>query len=117
MKLRMNAVTKWCLGFTLLVGLAGTSLGADAPNVHRVSIKGMQFVPANLTLAVGDEVIWSNNDIVPHTATGEGFDSGEIGFGKSWSMKVKTAGDLAYRCRFHPTMVGQLQVTPKVTKK
>lgn len=113
----MNLAFRLCLGFVLLVGTAGAAFGADSPNVHRVSIKGMQFVPSDLTLAVGDEVIWTNNDIVPHTATGEGFDSGEIDFGKSWSMKVKKAGDLAYKCRFHPTMVGQLHVTPIVKKK
>jgi plastocyanin len=73
---------------TLLAALAGLTVseGAARPKTHTVTIHGMQFVPANLEVNLGDTVIWQNQDIVPHNATStrKSFDSGAIEPGGSW---------------------------------
>ena len=75
-----------------------------AHKTHTVLIKGFAFVPETLTVSAGDKVTWTNKDVVPHTATGQGFDSKSLDEGKSWSFVAKKKGTFHYVCRFHPTM-------------
>ena len=98
-------------------GLAFYSLGpaaaaAPKPRTHTVTIEGTRFQPELLTVNVGDTVVWVNKDAFPHTATAKPgpFDSGEITAGNSWKHTVKTKGEVAYICRYHPTMTGRLRV-------
>ena len=72
---------------------------------HVVTIEGMQFHPATVTVHPGDRVTWRNADLVPHTATAAGrFDSGSIGAGKRWTWTAGRAGTYDYVCTFHPGM-------------
>ena len=82
------------------------------PNTHTVSIEGMRFQPEALTAAPGDTIVWVNKDIVPHTATSKtgSFDSKLIQVDKSWTYTVRTKGNFAYICTFHPTMKAMLRV-------
>ncbi|MGH3915082.1 MAG: cupredoxin domain-containing protein [Pseudonocardiaceae bacterium] len=48
---------------------AGHSAQQAAPVEHTVSMAGLQFVPAALTVAVGDTVTWVNDDTSLHTVT------------------------------------------------
>lgn len=91
------------------LGLAGC---ADRePTVHHVEIRGMQYVPADLTAAVGDVIEWTNVDVFPHTATAAGvFDSASIAPRASWRHTVTTAGAFTYVCTFHPTMSARVTV-------
>jgi plastocyanin len=69
----------------------------------------MQFVPSDLPVAVGDVVVWTNEDIVPHTATSPGtFDSQQLSSKQQWRYTVTTAGTISYTCTFHPTMLGTI---------
>jgi putative membrane protein len=83
-----------------------------ARRTHTVTIAGMKFTPASLSVTKGDTVIWVNQDLVPHTATAANaaFDSGTIPAGGSWRHTVTEAGRLQYACAFHPTMTGALRV-------
>ena len=86
-----------------------------APKTYQVEIKGMQFVPAQLTVDAGDTIVWTNSDVLPHTVTSgipspASFDSKEIAAKATWSLTVSAAGDYAYNCSYHPTMHGQLTV-------
>ncbi len=84
---------------------------AAAAATHTVTIEGMKFVPAELTVKKGDRVVWKNQDVVPHTATAAGaFDSRSIAAGKSWSHVVRKPGRHAYVCTFHPGMKATLVV-------
>ena len=83
------------------------------PQTHTVEIRGMEFHPAVLTVAVGDTVVWINRDIVPHTATATGtgtkkWDTGQLGQGQTGRYVVSRAGAINYACTFHPTMHGKL---------
>jgi plastocyanin len=83
-----------------------------------VSISGMTFSPATLTVAVGTTVIWTNNDSVAHTVTSDNglFDSGSIssaggyGGGGAYSYTFSTAGTFGYHCTVHPTMTAKIIV-------
>jgi plastocyanin len=77
---------------------------ARKPVTHTVTIDATRFSPADLSVAVGDSVVWVNKDILAHTATTSkpGFDSKVIQPGKSWRFTVKRKGDFPYTCVFHP---------------
>jgi len=80
------------------------------PITHTVEIRGMEFHPADLTVAVGDTIVWINRDIVPHTATGtrRKWDSGQLQQGDSGRYVPRRAGRAPYTCTLHPTMQGML---------
>ena len=96
------------MGLLLVWGCQGKGGG----QVHRVEMKTMGFAPAELTVAVGDTVVWANHDIVPHTSTADSrqFDSGNVTPGSEWSLVVRQTGRIPYTCTFHPTMKGVLLV-------
>jgi plastocyanin len=78
---------------------------------HRVTIEGMKFAPAALTVQRGDTIVWENRDMVPHTATARGtFDSGPIAAGKSWRYVGSKPGRYEVVCTLHPTMKATLVV-------
>jgi plastocyanin len=77
---------------------------ARKPMTHTVTVDSARFSPSELTVNVGDSVVWVNKDILAHTATTlkPGFDSKVIQPGKSWRYTVKKKGEFAYTCSFHP---------------
>jgi len=85
---------------------AAPVLAADAA----VTIEGFAFSPQSVTVNVGDSVTWTNNDGATHTATGSGFDTGNIAGGASQSVTFQSAGTFAYSCSIHPTMTGTVVV-------
>jgi plastocyanin len=87
---------------------ASPAAGATAD----VSIADFAFDPAELRIAAGTTVTWTNRDTVPHTATaGDGsFDTGAIDPGASASHTFDAPGTFAYACAFHPNMTGTIIV-------
>jgi len=93
--------------FACLLALSSASLAVSAA----VSIDTFRFVPASVTVNVGDSVTWTNRDAAQHTATAPGvFDTGNLSQGQSRAIVMGTAGTFAYRCSIHPTMTGTVQV-------
>jgi plastocyanin len=93
--------------------LAVMACGSKArePQTHRIAIRAMQFEPASLDVARGDVVVWTNEDIVPHTVTAAGvFDSQSLTNKQEWRYTTANAGEYAYGCTFHPTMKATLTV-------
>lgn len=91
----------------MLLALPLGSWGAT----HQVTIEGMKFSPAQLTVHKGDKVVWINRDVVPHTATAKGrFDSKRIAAGKKWTWTAGKPGTYDYVCVYHPGMAGQVVV-------
>lgn len=85
--------------------------GAAWGDTHVVTVEGMTFKPALLTVKQGDTVTWENRDVVPHTTTTQGlFDSRAIAPGAHWSWKASTKGHHSYACTFHPDMTGTVVV-------
>lgn len=70
----------------------------------------MKFVPDRVEVAVGERITWVNRDIVPHTVTGGGIESGDLAEGKSFSYVAKARGETPYICRLHPMMKATIVV-------
>lgn len=91
--------------------------GALASNVT-VSIQDFRFDPREITITVGDTVVWSNSDFVPHTTTSDsGFwTSGTLTpGGQPFSRTFNTPGTFPYHCSFHDSMTGVITVLPPLT--
>lgn len=109
---------RWVLllfGAVSATGLTAALADAAArpkPTTHQVVIEAVRFDPQDLTVKVGDTVVWINHDPFPHTATavGKQFDSHEIAAGGSWKYTARKAGVFAYACTLHPTMLATLRV-------
>ena len=77
------------------------------------------FVPTMVTLDIGGEVTWENNDTAAHTVTSgtptEGpdgiFDSSLVMAGSSFSHVFAEAGSYDYFCMVHPWMQGMVMVS------
>lgn len=91
----------------LVVGMgAGTAAAAD----QDVAISGFSYSPGTVTINVGDSVTWTNSDAQAHTATGDGWNTGDLGNGDSGSITFRTAGTFDYMCGIHPAMRGTVVV-------
>jgi plastocyanin len=90
-------------------GGADTGSGGGA----KVSLKGIKFNPANVTVKAGDKVTWTNNDSVGHDVTGDNFKSGEAGGmqnGDTFAHTFDKKGTFDYVCTVHSGMEGSVTV-------
>jgi plastocyanin len=81
----------------------------EETSIDTIVIAQMQFMPAELSVKIGDTVIWINNDLVDHDVTSDkkdSFYSDTIHVGGTWKMAVKDSA--GYHCSIHPTMLGRL---------
>jgi plastocyanin len=80
----------------------------------RIEVKGLAFLPAQVTAHVGDTIEWSNSDFVAHTATARNneWDVPLPSHGKGQTVLDKF-GTVEYFCRFHPNMKGQITIQAK----
>ena len=98
----------------LLAGLTAAVTCVTGPvlaqTTHTVVIRQLAFLPETLAVSVGDTVVWTNEDIVPHTATAgnAAWDSGRLDRGQSWSLEIQAPGAVGYSCLFHPAMRARL---------
>ena len=86
--------------------------GAGAGTGDAVEIVDFAYKPADLTVAKGTTVEFTNEDSTAHTATAKGgaFDSGAIQPGKSSKVTLDQNGTFTYSCSFHPFMKGTITV-------
>src|SRR5215204_4697643 len=73
-----------------------------------VRIVNLAFDPAQITIATGTAVSWSNEDSVPHTVTSiDGvFDSGIFDPEANFTWTFAQPGSFPYACQLHPQMQG-----------
>lgn len=81
-----------------------------AVEIRIVSEDAGAFVPGELTVDLGQTVAFVNAHDDEHTATGSGFDTGEIERGEVATVTLDTPGTFAYACQFHPEMTGSISV-------
>ncbi|MCP4631704.1 MAG: T9SS type A sorting domain-containing protein [candidate division Zixibacteria bacterium] len=79
-----------------------------------VDIVDFSFNPRTVTVAEGDNVIWTNQDQVGHTSTEDDgmWDSGLLSHGQTYSRQFMTAGTYNYHCTLHPNMTATIVVEP-----
>jgi plastocyanin len=78
-----------------------------------VSMEGIAFQPAEVTVSAGDTVTWTNNDSVGHDVTADSFSSGDPGgmaSGDTFEQTFEEAGTFDYVCTVHPGMEGTVVV-------
>jgi plastocyanin len=77
-----------------------------------VSVKG--FVPDTITVVIGinNTVLWTNNDVAPHTVTANdgSFGSEDLAQGQSFIWTFTSPGIYDYHCMIHPWMTGTVIV-------
>jgi len=92
-----------------------TPQGTSVPGCEETNVC---FVPYEVTVDVGGEVTWSNDDTAAHTVTagsaadgpsGE-FDSSLFMAGTTFSHIFESAGEFPYFCMVHPWMEGIVTV-------
>ena len=90
-------------------------------NADGSSVPGCEpncFIPATLTVSVGDIVIFNNNDTAAHTSTAGtpadgpsgAWDSSLVMTGQSYSVTLDAVGTYPYMCMVHPWMEGTIIV-------
>ena len=90
--------------------IAGSPVAGDEV---AVDIVDYAYDPDPITIPVGGTVTWTNQDGVPHTATGrdrEALQSGGIAGGDAYSETFDEAGTYEYFCEFHANMEGTVVV-------
>jgi plastocyanin len=91
----------------------GDDYGEDFhPGEREVWIDNMAFEPFNLTVSVGANVTWLNND-GSHTVTSDEvglFDSGTMTTGETFQFTFTEVGQYFYHCALHPEMHGVVTV-------
>ena len=99
------------LALLIAFGSPGTAT-VSAQSTTTITIADLAFSPANVTIQIGDTVVFANNDSVAHTATANdgSFDTGTIQPGESASVTFTTAGTFSYFCQIHPSMSGSVTV-------
>ncbi len=102
-------------------GLAGVVLAAlavltfavstaSAAETHQIPIAQYAYVPATMTVHVGDVVTWTNQDQASHDVAGGTFHSPMLATGQSWSFTFTQPGTYDYICSVHPDMRAQIVV-------
>lgn len=109
------------LQIALVLGLVTGPASAAAGATVDVAILGIAggFDAAAVTIALGDEVTWTNMDSVGHTSTQSSgvalWTSGTLGADDTYSVTLTVAGTYPYHCNIHPVMTGRVRVAPQVS--
>ncbi len=109
------------VGTTVVIGvvaLKGCGSGGE-PGPNEVFMQAIAFNPMEITIQVGESVTWTNQDIVPHTATsgnpgdedlGSIFRSPTLFQGGTFTHTFNDAGEFVYFCEVHPGMMRDAKV-------
>ncbi len=114
------AVAAAILVAAILVGLTrGRSPGArrtsSGAERGRVAAEGLSYTPAEVRVAAGGVVTFTNRDSTVHTFTADGglFDSGPTQPGQSFTYSFGGSRTVAFHCEVHPAMRGTVTVEPR----
>lgn len=100
---------------TVADGATTTAAGGGAA---AVDVRQFRFMPAEITVAAGTTVTWTNRDDILHTATSGAtpgtpdgrFDGPMEGQGQSFSHTFAQPGRFPYFCSRHTSMTGTVVV-------
>jgi plastocyanin len=96
--------------------LGAAAFGATAARAGdaSVTIDNFTFNPAEITIAVGTKVTWTNRDDIPHTVTDAGdprqFKSSPLDTGDTFDHVFTAPRTCRYFCSIHPHMQGTIIV-------
>jgi plastocyanin len=77
-----------------------------------VHIADFAFRPADTTVAIGDTVVWINDDAFQHivAADSQSWKSSALASGQRFAFVPDGSGHVPYHCAAHPVMRGVLTV-------
>jgi predicted secreted protein with PEFG-CTERM motif len=122
------AIGSFFVLFAIVAGMAASPAFADHVSVsvstpQGTSVPGCEttnecFLPFEVTVDVGGEVTWSNDDTAAHTVTAGSaadgpsgvFDSSLFMAGTTFSHTFESEGEFPYFCMVHPWMEGIVTV-------
>ncbi len=112
MKAPALGLTFWALGCGTLAAAGGTPAARAEPKLIRIN--EFRFTPSELRVAVGDTVVWSNDDALFHTTSADSgaWSSPEMRPGERFRFVADRAGRFPYHCSAHPVMRATLVVRP-----
>src|SRR2546423_7216111 len=92
--------------FLLAAAIGAVTLGAKNKDSDKkdsetaVSIKGMKFSPATVTIKPGEKVVWTNKDDYDHAVVADdgSFKSGNLSRGDTFEHKFEKKGKFKYAC-------------------
>lgn len=88
----------------------GGTTGGTTSVGQTVVEKNFQFSPSDLTVAVGAQITFENQDSVPHHVFVGTTDLGAQQPGQSVSWTAAADGTYPVKCVIHPSMTGQIVV-------
>jgi predicted secreted protein with PEFG-CTERM motif len=132
MKMHSKPVFSLLAVFTIAMTLGISNAFAEVATVSTpqgTSVPGCEatnecYIPYEITINVGEEITWSNDDSAAHTVTAGSasdgpsgvFDSSLFMAGTTFSHTFEEAGTFPYFCMVHPWMEGIVNVgTAEVT--
>jgi plastocyanin len=89
---------------------SGTSSGDSVA----VSMKDIKFVPETITAKVGQKIVWTNGEAIPHNVTaksGADFESENLNQDETFEYTPTKAGTIDYVCTIHSGQNGSITVT------
>jgi len=91
---------------------SGSGGGAAAGGGASVVAADLAFNPAELTVAVGETITFTNNDGFAHTFTADNgeFDSDNVDSGGTFEFTPEAAGGIPFHCKIHSNMTGTITV-------
>lgn len=93
-------------------GNSPTGQAASAPHTEKlVEIMSFAFEPTELAIKTGTTLVWANRDSSPHTVTGDGFQSGTLQPGQTFSHTFDRPGVFTYSCSINPELWGKVSVS------
>ncbi len=124
--MKTHAISSFFVLFAIVAGVAAAPAAFAEVSVSApagTSVPGCEetnecFIPGDVSVDVGETVIWSNDDTAAHTVTsGSAADGPDGVFDSSLFMAATTfehtfdeAGDYPYFCMVHPWMIGSVTV-------
>lgn len=82
--------------------------GPSAETSLNIFIRDSQFIPNASAMPLGSKITWRNEDNIAHNIEGEGWSSGDLAPGQSFSKTLDAAGNYQYRCIIHPDTKGYI---------
>lgn len=113
---KAQELTKEAIGAKLPAKFVSIPKGTSVPGCEKANLC---YDPPDVTIFVGGEIIWRNDDLSPHTVTSgivltgpDGiFNSGLISTGKTFSYRFDKSGEFSYFCMIHPWATGIVTVS------
>jgi uncharacterized protein (TIGR03118 family) len=88
------------------------SASAPTPQATPVNIANFAFAPQTVSVAVGAQIQWTNQDGTAHTVTADDghFGSDTLDHNQAFSQTFNATGMYSYHCAIHPFMKGKVVV-------